>query len=288
MAANIIQTNQIAKVQTNKRLIAFYDKLQPAPLSHYAQLHAKGEQNEADFKVNSLIGISIQDYSNGTGQNNTIVSFNLTPEQIQFLLTRIEVGYQDFEWSLDKIFGTPDQNGYSIAQKFLINRHPVKPDGTISNNPWFISISNGHGIRMQNKMGGYYMKGGSYVQDKAAFINLNDMDLYMLLKRTDSFIRNWEMVTANRLILQGQSSYANYLASLRQSSQRASLPSGNGDNYGDNGYQTASAESYQRGNSYPADGNVGSYRDNGYQTASAESYQRGSSYPGEGNGYYGR
>ena len=78
MAANIIQTNQIAKIQTNKKLIAFYDKLQPAPLTHYAQLHAKGEQNESDFKVNSLIGISIQDYSNGTGQNNTIVSFNIT------------------------------------------------------------------------------------------------------------------------------------------------------------------------------------------------------------------
>ena len=26
MAANIIQTNQIAKIQTNKKLIAFYDK----------------------------------------------------------------------------------------------------------------------------------------------------------------------------------------------------------------------------------------------------------------------
>lgn len=291
MAANIIQTNQIAKIQTNKKLIAFYDKLQPAPLTHYAQLHAKGEQNESDFKVNSLIGISIQDYSNGTGQNNTIVSFNLTPEQIQFLLTRIEVGYQDFEWNLDKIFGNPDQNGYSIAQKFLINRHPMKPDGTVSNNPWFISISNGHGIRVQNKVGGYYMKSGSYAQDKAAFINLNDMDLYMLLKRTDSFIRNWEMVTANRIILQGQASYANYLASLRQASQNPSQPSVQreiGNNYGDNGYQSTSAQSYQRGNAYPADRGNGNYRDNGYPTSSAQSYQRDSTYSDNGSGYYGR
>ena len=100
MASNIIPTNQIAKIQTNKKLIAFYDKLHIAPIEHYAQIHAKGETDQTNGKVSSLIGISIQDYSNGTGQNNIITQFNLAPEQVQFLLTRIEVGFQDFEWSL--------------------------------------------------------------------------------------------------------------------------------------------------------------------------------------------
>lgn len=230
MAANIIQTNQIAKIQTNKKLIAFYDKLQPAPLTHYAQLHAKGEPNENGFKVTSLIGLSIQDYSNGTGQNNTIVSFNLAPEQIQFLLTRIEAGFLEFEWSSDKIFGNPDQNGFSIAQKFVITRHAMKPDGTPSNNPWYISISNGHGIRVQNRMGGYYMQGGSYRQDKSAFINLNDMDLYTLLKRTDSFIRNWEALNSPQTISQGQMAYINYLNSIKQNNNQQDY-NGYGDNY---------------------------------------------------------
>lgn len=57
-------------------------------------------------------------------------------------------------------------------------------------------------------MKGYYMKGGSYQQEKSAFINLNDMDLYGLLKRTDAYIRNWEMVNAYQTILQGQQAYA--------------------------------------------------------------------------------
>lgn len=193
MASNIIPTNQIAKIQTNKKLIAFYDKLHIAPIEHYAQIHAKGETDQTNGKVSSLIGISIQDYSNGTGQNNIITQFNLAPEQVQFLLTRIEVGFQDFEWSSDKIFGTPDANGYSIAQKFVITRHSFKQDGTVLNNPWYISISNGHGIRVQNHTGGYYMKGyymkgGSYQQEKSAFINLNDMDLYGLLKRIDDIL----------------------------------------------------------------------------------------------------
>ena len=204
MASTIIPTNQIAKIQTNKKLIAFYDKLHIASIEHYAQIHAKGESDQTNTKVSSLIGISIQDYSNGTGQNNIITQFNLAPEQVQFLLTRIEAGFQDFGWSSDKIFGTPDTNGYSIAQKFVITRHSFKQDGTVLNNPWYISISNGHGIRVQNHTGGYYMKGGSYQQEKSVFINLNDMDLYGLLKRTDAYIRNWEMVNAYQPILQGQ------------------------------------------------------------------------------------
>lgn len=255
MASNIIQTNQIAKIQTNKKLIAFYDKLHLAPIEHYAQIHAKGETDSSGSKVNSLIGISIQDYSNGTGQNNTIVQFNLAPEQIQFLLTRIEAGFQDFEWNSDKIFGAPDANGYSIAQKFVITRHTFKQDGTVSNNPWFISISNGHGIRVQNRMGGYYMKGGSYQQEKSAFINLNDMDLYGLLKRTDSFIRNWEMVNAYQTILQGQQTYAQYLSSLRQLGQQhqaapSAYPQGDSGYTGDTyGQQQSNGNSGQ--NQYP-------------------------------------
>lgn len=43
------------------------------------------------------------------------------------------------------------------------------------------------------------MKGGSYQQEKSVFINLNDMDLYGLLKRTDAYIPvtgKWSMPTS--------------------------------------------------------------------------------------------
>lgn len=55
MASNIIPTNQIAKIQTNKKLIAFYDKLHIAPIEHYAQIHAKGETDQTNGKVSSLL-----------------------------------------------------------------------------------------------------------------------------------------------------------------------------------------------------------------------------------------
>ena len=75
-------TDQICKVQTSKKLIALYDRLRYTSYNSYAQLHAKGEFEENGHKVHSLIGISIQDYSSGTGDKNIITRFHLAPEQI--------------------------------------------------------------------------------------------------------------------------------------------------------------------------------------------------------------
>lgn len=59
-------TDQICKIQNDRALIAFYDRLRYAPLGNYAQLHAKGEYQENGHKVHSLICITIQDYSRST------------------------------------------------------------------------------------------------------------------------------------------------------------------------------------------------------------------------------
>lgn len=88
-------TDQICKIQTDKKLIAFYDKLLTTSYNSFAQLHAKGEYVENGHKAHSLIGISIQDYSSGTGDRNIITRFHLAPEQIQFLLTRITAGFRN-------------------------------------------------------------------------------------------------------------------------------------------------------------------------------------------------
>ena len=44
-------TDQICKIQNDRALIAFYDRLRYAPLGSYAQLHAKGEYQENGHKV---------------------------------------------------------------------------------------------------------------------------------------------------------------------------------------------------------------------------------------------
>lgn len=197
-------SDQICKVQTDRKLIALYDRLKYASLTNYAQIHAKGEYIENDHKAHSLIGITIQDYSNGTGENNMIVQFNLAPEQIQFFLTRITAGFPEFEWSQSKIFGAPDAQGYSTAQFFIISRHAYDANGKLMNNPWRIQISNGKGIKKTNTNGGSYMQPKSFVAQKSAFIQLCDMDLYMLLKRADSYITNWESYVAPSLVNKGK------------------------------------------------------------------------------------
>ena len=198
---------QICKVQTDRKLIAVYDQLKCAALTHYAQLHAKGEYKENDHKANSLIKVTIQDYSNGTGDKNVIAQFNLAPEQIQFILTRITAGFQEFEWSQSKIYGAPDAQGYSTAQQFSISRHTTDSSGRPMKSPWRIQIVNGKGVKVQNQKGGSYMKSGSFLSEKNAFIQLTDMDLYTLLKRTDSYITNWEACIAPSLITNGKLAY---------------------------------------------------------------------------------
>ena len=189
-------TDQICKIQNDRALIAFYDRLRYAPLGNYAQLHAKGEYQENGHKVHSLICITIQDYSNGTGDRNIITRFNLAPEQIQFLLTRITSGFQEFEWSQSKIYGNPDQNGYSTAQMFYISRHPYDSKGQPMKSPWKIQIV-------------------------TTAIQLTDMDLFTLLKRTDSYISNWETVIAASLINNGKRMLADQQNSQMQQTAQA-------------------------------------------------------------------
>lgn len=213
-------SDQISKIQTDKKLIALYDRLRHSDFSHYAQLHAKGEYAEQNRKVNSLIGVKIQDYSNGTGERNVITQFNLTPEQIQFFLTRISAGFAEFEWTQSKIFGSPDAQGYSTAQQFIISRHVASSNGQPLKNPWRIQISNGKGIRIQNQKGGAYMQSGSYVAEKTAFIQLTDMDFFTLLKRADSYIKNWEACIAPSLIQNGKQMLANQQAQWQAQNQQ--------------------------------------------------------------------
>ena len=67
--------------------------------------------------------------------------------------------------------------------------------------PWYLQIQNGKGIKVQNANGGSYMQGKSFQVQKNAFIQLLDIELYLLLKRADSYITNWEASIAPALSL---------------------------------------------------------------------------------------
>ena len=116
-----LASDQICKVQNDKKLISFHDRCGPLCLAAMHRYTPRESSQRNNHKVHSLIGVSIQDYSNGTGERNIITRFHLSPEQVQFFLTRLTAGFQEFEWSISKILGNPDQYGYSTAQQFSIS-----------------------------------------------------------------------------------------------------------------------------------------------------------------------
>ena len=287
---------QICKVQTDRKLIAVYDQLKCAALTHYAQIHAKGEYKENDHKANSLIKVTIQDYSNGTGDKNVIAQFNLAPEQIQFILTRITAGFQEFEWSQSKIYGAPDAQGYSTAQQFSISRHACDSSGRPMKSPWRIQIVNGKGVKVQNQKGGSYMKSGSFFSEKNAFIQLTDMDFYTLLKRTDSYITNWEACMAPALITNGKQAYEKQQQDWQSQSQSQdqSYPQngqyqGQHPDYSSNGQYPGQSQDYSQNGGYP--GQSPDYTPNGQYVPPAPDYMQNNTQnnqyqnQGQGNTY---
>ena len=215
--------------------------------------------------------------SNGTGDKNIIAQFNLAPEQIQFILTRITAGFQEFEWSQSKIYGTPDAQGYSTAQQFSISRHTNDSSGRPMKSPWRIQIVNGKGVKVQNQKGGSYMKSGSFLSEKNAFIQLTDMDLYTLLKRTDSYITNWEACMAPSLIANGKQAYE------KQQQDWQSQNQGQDQGYAQNGQYQGQAQKYSQNSQYQDQ--TQNYTQNGQYQGQAQNYAQNRQYQGQNQTY---
>lgn len=77
---------QISIYMTNKKLCEFNDKLKLAPVDYYAHLHAQGEKQGDGSRQRSCIGVVLQDYSKGTGNNTIRVTANLSPEFFAYAL----------------------------------------------------------------------------------------------------------------------------------------------------------------------------------------------------------
>ncbi|MCL2776108.1 MAG: hypothetical protein FWD71_22615, partial [Oscillospiraceae bacterium] len=136
-------SRQIAVYKTDKKLIEFNDKLNAAPIATYAHIHAQADDSDNGKKIYSNIGIVLQDYSNGTGDNIIRVAANISPDEAEYIFSRLYSGVEKFEFAADKIFGQPDEKGYSKMTKLKIIRSTTGSDGKPRNYPWYIEIENG-------------------------------------------------------------------------------------------------------------------------------------------------
>lgn len=191
---------QIAIYMTNKKLCEFNDKLKAAPIEYYGHLHAQGEKVEGERSQRSCIGIVLQDYSNGTGNNTVRVSANLSPEFFAYALSRVSLGVELFEFYEEKIFGDPDKEGKSMVTKVSVKRASVGQDGKPRNYPWCVIVENGRAIKEGTQTGGVHMKKGSYQKERSVFVNINDYDFFRLMQQTTRYINVWELTNGPKKI----------------------------------------------------------------------------------------
>lgn len=193
MSGEVYISRQIAKYATDKKLIEFNDKMRLPPVECYAHIQATGDKNKDGKNVNSLIGITMLDYSKGTGNNTVSVEANITPDELMYVFSKLNQGVERFEMTQDKIFGEPDENGQCSVTKLRIARANVDAKGKPRNYPWFVQIENGKAVKAKNeKSGGSYIKANTYVVGAKVFVNINDFDMFKLLSRIQSFINAWE------------------------------------------------------------------------------------------------
>ena len=153
----------------------------------------------------------LYDYSGGTGEKAIKVYVNITPEDVFWIYNALTCHTESFEMEQTKIFGAPDQNGYSQMTKLRIVRSGVDKNGEVRRYPWCISAENGFGIAQHTRVGGTFCQSGSYRSDRKAFINLGDYDFFRLINRAVRYITQFENTYCPPIIGDGRNAYGNML-----------------------------------------------------------------------------
>lgn len=201
-------SRQITVYKTDKKLIEFIDKLKPAPTDYYAHIHSFGDKDEDGVKQISCIGITLQDYTAGTGENIKRVTANISPDEAEYIYIQIKNGVTEFSFAQEKIFGEPDQNGKSKVTKLRILRASHGSDGKPRKYPWYVEVANGTGEKAKTEKGGIFIKSNSYQEDKKVYLNLNDIDFFKLFSRVSKYIIAWEATVAPHIIMSGKQAIA--------------------------------------------------------------------------------
>ncbi len=197
-------SRQISVYKTDKKLVELLDKLNSAPFDSYAHIHAQGDDDGSGRRTYSNIGIVVQDYSAGKGTNTKRATGNLTPDEVQYIFSRVQNGVSTFDFHTDKIFGTPNDQGYASVTKLSIKRADIGSDGKPRRYPWYVEIENGKGKPQKTQIGGTFCQQGSYVSETKVFANLSDLDFYKLFCHAVSYIQAWELSTAPAMIRQAR------------------------------------------------------------------------------------
>ena len=110
-----------------------------------------------------------------------------------------------------KIFGAPDQYGYSQMTKLRIVRSGFDKNGEVRRYPWCVSGENGVGIAQHTNIGGTFCQSGSYQARSKAYISLSDYDFFRLINRAVRYIGQFENTYCPPIIGDGRNAYGQML-----------------------------------------------------------------------------
>lgn len=195
---------QISKYQTGKKLIELVSRLKPGYPAQNMDANITLHHNW------SKIGITLLDYSNGTGPKTISCRCNIDPDLIRYLLENLKnmmflaitkPAAAQFSYSEEKLISKRrNEDGTSPMTKLKISRIPVGQDGQPRKQPWIVQIENGTAIPETTSTGGTMAQKGSYKVASVANITLTDKDMFSLLSDGDSYVRNWEVIAGANLI----------------------------------------------------------------------------------------
>ena len=237
--------NEITTYMTDKKLLAFRDRLNPTIPLNYACIHAHGDEGENGRRIYSTIGILARDFSNGKGENNIKTEANISPAEARYIFARAQAGlgfYDGIVFASEKIFGQPDENGYAPVRKLTIGRIHADKDKKPRNYPWCVTIENGVGIKDHNSNGGSHCRKDSFVSQSKVGVFLTDQEFFCHLSKVVSFINIWEITYGAKLIKEGHAALE--AAKAEHAAENGyDLPTGTGDNY-QGGYNNQGSGAY--------------------------------------------
>lgn len=268
-------SSQISKYQNAKKLLEFINKLVPAATENYATIHS------SDGGAKSCIGMTLLDYSKGTGSNTVSVSLNISPSQIEWWYTAVLQRHMAFQMTQEKIMSfKKDANGNAPVTKMTVTRNATARDGSPSRCPWYICCENGFGRVQVNQNGGTSIAPHSYRMESQVFVNLTDEEMFRVLYSVHNFIAAWEATYAPAIIRAGVDAIA------KQKQREQGTANNNYPAQQAQEYTPPTQGQYQQGQGYaPAQGQY-QQPQNGYQP-SAQNYTAPAPAPAQQaqNGY---
>lgn len=189
-------SNQVACIQTNKCTFSIYGNMEMEPIERFGEL------------VGGKFKLMINDFSNGKGDNSISAYYNLDLKHVKYLYQRAKFSNLKGPFFEQKIHGAyPISEGKYAGLckvfKIEIKHTPIRQDGSISRNPWNITITNGVAKAIDKGNNVYIQEEHTFQQTAYTYINLSDIDFLDCMDRAYSYMENYRSLAANKLIPQG-------------------------------------------------------------------------------------